>query len=98
MKKLLLVAMMALGLGSVAMARGYNNGGHNQNHTKGGRMMSGICQTSGDRGVMRDQMMNNPVMRESRIKLQENKLAMMKEMNKENPNFRSEERRVGKEC
>ena len=36
---------------------------------------------------MREKMRTNPKLQEGRIKLQENKVAVMKEMTKENPNF-----------
>ncbi|MCQ8211960.1 hypothetical protein NON08_05380 [Cetobacterium somerae] len=88
MKKFLLVSMMALGLGTVAMAKG-NNGHRMSNNTynNGGKMMVGQCQTSEEKALMREKMRTNPKLQEGRIKLQENKVAMMKEMAKENPNF-----------
>lgn len=90
MKKFLLVSMMALGLGTVAMAKG--NNGHRMSvdgmgHNNGGKMMMGQCQTNEEKAMMREKMRTNPKLQEGRIKLQENKVAMMKEMAKENPNF-----------
>ena len=88
MKKFLLVSMMALGLGTVAMAKG--NNGHRMSgntYNNGGKMMTGQCQTNEEKALMREKMRTNPKLQEGRIKLQENKVAMMKEMAKENPNF-----------
>lgn len=90
MKKFLLVSIMALGLGTVAMAKGKN--GHRMSvdgmgHNNGGKMMMGKCQTSEEKALMREKMRTNPKLQEGRIKLQENKVAMMKEMAKENPDF-----------
>ncbi len=90
MKKFLLVSMMALGLGTVAMAKG--NNGHRMSadgtrHNNSGKMMMGQCQTNEEKALMREKMRTNPKLQEGRIKLQENKVAMMKEMAKENPNF-----------
>ncbi|WP_047382791.1 MULTISPECIES: hypothetical protein [unclassified Cetobacterium] len=89
MKKFLLVSMMALGLGTVAMAKG--NNGHKMSsemmRNNGGKMMTNQCQTNEEKLAMREKMRTNPKLQEGRIKLQENKLAMMKEMAKETPNF-----------
>lgn len=90
MKKFLLVSIMTLGLGTVAMAKG--NNGHRMSvdgmgHNNGGKMMMGKCQTSEEKALMREKMRTNPKLQEGRIKLQENKVAMMKEMAKENPDF-----------
>ncbi|MDX8336774.1 MULTISPECIES: hypothetical protein [Cetobacterium] len=92
MKKFLLVSMMALGLGTVAMANG--NNGHrgfqgNQKYNSG-KMSTRQCQgsqTNEERALMREKIRTNPKLQEGRIKLQENKVAMMKEMAKETPNF-----------
>ena len=56
-------------------------------HNNGGKMMMGKCQTSEEKALMREKMRTNPKLQEGRIKLQENKVAMMKEMAKENPDF-----------
>ncbi|MGL5918293.1 MAG: hypothetical protein ACRCYM_03510 [Cetobacterium sp.] len=89
MKKFLLVAMMALGLGTVAMAKG--NNGHRMSgdmmRNNGGKMMANQCGTSEEKLAMREKMRTNPKLQEGRIKLQENKLSMMKEMAKDTPNF-----------
>ena len=88
MKKFLLVSIMALGLGTVAMAKGNNGHKSSSNgHHNGGKMMTGQCQTNEEKSLMREKMRSNPKIQEGRIKLQENKVAMMKEMAKENPNF-----------
>lgn len=87
MKKFLLVSIMALGLGTVAMAKG--NTGHRMTgtHNNDGKMIMGQCQTSEEKALMREKMRTNPKLQQGRIKLQENKVAMMKEMAKENPDF-----------
>ncbi|MGL4971275.1 MAG: hypothetical protein ACRC5G_07425 [Cetobacterium sp.] len=89
MKKFLLVAMMALGLGTVTMAKG-NNGNRmsgDMMRNNSSKMMTKQCSTNEEKLAMREKMRTNPKLQEGRIKLQENKLAMMKEMAKETPNF-----------
>lgn len=98
MKKYLLVSMMVLGLGTVAMAKG-NNGhdGHKMSydgmeHNNSGKMMLDKCQTKEEKALMKEKMRTNPKFKEGKIKLQENKVAMMKEMAKENPDFSNVEK------
>ncbi|MGL4653016.1 MAG: hypothetical protein ACRCZH_04095 [Cetobacterium sp.] len=94
MKKILLVAMMALGLGTVTMAKG--NNGHRMSgdmmRNNSSKMMTKQCTTNEEKLAMREKMRTNPKLQEGRIKLQENKLAMMKEMAKETPNFANVEK------
>jgi len=89
MKKFLLVSIMALGLGNVVMAK--NHEGHRMSgesmRNNSGRMMNTECLTNEEKTAMRENMKINPKLKEGRIKLQENKLALMKEMSKETPNF-----------
>lgn len=96
MKKLLVVSIMALGLGTVAMAQGnkenkMSNSGKNQNKNnkmmESHKMMGGDCFSNEERAQMREKMRTNPKIKEGKIKLQENKVELMKEMNKENPDF-----------
>lgn len=90
MKKFLLVSIMALGLGTMAMAKGHSENkmsADGKGHKSCEKMMMGQCQTKEEKALMREKMRTNPKIQEGRIKLQENKVAMMKEMAKENPNF-----------
>ncbi|MEG0136314.1 hypothetical protein [Cetobacterium sp.] len=87
MKKFILVSMMAIGLGATAMAKGHGSHQMNGNMMTTGNKMMMQCQTSEEKAMMMEQMKNNPKLRDGRIKLQENKLSMMKEMAKDKPDF-----------
>lgn len=92
MKKTLLVAMMVLGLGATAMAQGnenveakngYRHGRHEKRHNSD-------SHCGGHRGMGKGQHMGmrNRKLTDDQIKVQELKLAVMKEMNKETPDFK----------
>nr|WP_307775257.1 hypothetical protein [uncultured Cetobacterium sp.] len=87
MKKFLLVSVMALGLGTVAMAKGHNGNGNYDGHRMGMGKGTMTCQSE----EMKE-LRNSPEYKQYRIKMQENKLEMMKEMSKENPNFTNVEK------
>ncbi|WP_297597797.1 hypothetical protein [uncultured Cetobacterium sp.] len=87
MKKFILVSMMAIGLGTTAMARGNGNHQNNGSMMHNGNKMMMNCQTSEDKMMMMEQMKNNPKLKAGRIKLQENKLSMLKETSKDKPDF-----------
>lgn len=87
MKKLLLVSIMALGLGSVAMANEgthLNKGSHRMTRT---RKHSNCGETSKERQLMREGIKDNPKFDQWKIELQEIKVKLMKEMAKDSPDF-----------
>lgn len=85
MKKILLVSMMALGLGTVAMAKSENHG----NHMRGNRMGSHnrCSENSNEQLEIRKAIKDNPKFDQWQIELQEIKVKLMKEMAKDTPNF-----------
>ncbi len=74
MKKLLGISLLTLALGGVAFARGHHNGYYGDNYGHSGYGYKNIINS-------------NPAIQQLRIQLEENRLAIMKEMAKTNPNF-----------
>ena len=93
MKKILLVSMMALGLGTVTLAKG-------ENQMRGNRMRMNshnrCLENSVEQQKIRKAIKDNPKFDQWQIELQEIKVKLMKEMAKDTPNF-SEIEKINKE-
>lgn len=84
MKKLLAVSLLTLSLGGIAFARGHHNNYYDDGYGHSGYGCSGYGHSGyGYKGIIN----SNPVIQQLRIQLEENRLAIMKEMAKTNPNF-----------
>lgn len=91
MKKLLVVSIMALGLGTAALANeGTNsNRGTHRTHSRLTHKKHSNCRgtNSKERELMREAVKNNPKFEQWQIELQENKVKLMKAMANDTPNF-----------